>query len=101
MGGALDKVFTRVFPGRWGWELGVPFYLMARVSFLLKDFLILGGTTTEKKQPRGAHCGHRVTFVSAVPRAGGQRLVPGAGCGPEFGRGGCSTARHRAGTGSV
>lgn len=45
-------------------------------------------TTGEKKHPRGAHCGHRVTFVTAVPRAGGQQSLPGAGGGPEFGRGG-------------
>lgn len=61
---------------------------------LKRGFSYFGGTTTEE-QPRGARCGHRVTFVSAVPRAGGQQLLPGAGGGPEFGRGGCSTARHR------
>lgn len=73
----------------------------SRVFPRKRGFSYFGGTTTEKKQPRGAHCGHRVTFVSAVPRAGGQQSLPGAGGGPEFGRGGCSTARHRAGTGSV
>lgn len=52
--------------------------------FPLKRFSYFGGTTTEKQQPRGAHCGHRVTFVSAVPGPGVSSRCRGQAAAPSL-----------------
>lgn len=76
---------------------GAPLFDGLRVSPLKRGFYYFGGTTTTKgKQPRGVHCGRRVTFVSAVARAGsagdGRGSAVAAG-----GRAGGGPARCRAG----